>query len=84
MGLSLLWTIDLTPSVSYSFVGIVVNACLGSHSITGGGPTSVIFSETLSGGSPDEWVTGLVELGIAFKAVRSCSYTVRCAATGFL
>jgi hypothetical protein len=40
-------------------------------SITGGGPTSVVFSEPLCGGSPDEWVIGLEELrdrsqGISF------------------
>ena len=32
------------------------------HSVTGGDPTSVVFSGPLYGGSPDEWVTGLAEL----------------------
>jgi len=40
----------------------------GNRSVTGGDPTSVVFSGPLYGGSPDEWVTGLTELRDRFQA----------------
>jgi len=37
------------------------------QSVTGGDPAGVVFSAPLNGGSSDEWVTGLAELGDRFQ-----------------
>ena len=41
------------------------------HSVTGGDPTSVIFSVPLHGGSPEEWVAGRMELPGRFQGSSS-------------
>ena len=39
------------------------------HSITGGDPTSVVFSAPLHGGSLDGWLTGFAEMPDRFQGV---------------
>ena len=39
----------------------------GKHSVSRGDLTSVVFSEPLHGGSPDEWLTELAEMGDRFQ-----------------
>jgi hypothetical protein len=41
------------------------------HSVTGGDPTSVVFSVPLHGGSSEEWVAGRMELPDRFQGSSS-------------